>query len=156
MKYAGNTTLNAAWMLMWAMLAELLLIVMIRGAFLLPQEPTIDPLPYAALKRDLRMARADVGKWQVQAEQAETELDQSRKSIRDLQARLEDGRRHLLLLQGGCRPVNGIELLCPHRTDFVNGISQKIEDSPQGLMAHGHPDGGSCVHRPHAPHQRIR
>ena len=38
-------------------------------------------------------------------------------------------------------PVDGIFFLCTNWTQFINGFSEEVEDSPEGFFSHWHGDG---------------
>jgi len=54
---------NTAWTFMWAMTAELLIIVMFCGLFMVRESETIDPAIHVQVQHELKNAQDENGKW---------------------------------------------------------------------------------------------
>jgi hypothetical protein len=75
--------------------------------------------------------------------------------VDDLDARLEELVGGGLLVEGGCRAVDGQVLGGVHRALGVDGLPQHVEDAAQGGLAHGHADGRPGVGHLGAARQAV-
>jgi len=75
--------------------------------------------------------------------------------VDDLDARLEDVDRRILLEERRGRPVNGQLLVRHDLAEAVHGAADDVDDAPQARLADGNHDRGARVLDGHAAHQAV-